>query len=73
MGFYQNRLMRNLLVIGLLVNSAMVMGVVRYELALLDPVYPELPVQTSMVTTSFGGRKVIIAACRDISEQVFFR
>lgn len=30
----------------------------------------EIPVQTSMVTTSFGGRKVIIAACRDISEQM---
>ncbi len=30
----------------------------------------EIPVQTSMVATSFGGRKVIISACRDISEQI---
>lgn len=30
----------------------------------------EIPVQTNMVITSFGGSDVIIAACRDISHQI---
>ena len=30
----------------------------------------EITVQTNMVLTSFGGNKVIIAACRDISHQI---
>lgn len=30
----------------------------------------EIPVQTSMVITTFGGRDVIVAACRDVSQQL---